>query len=61
MNADTLLLLMLLAVCGALIRLDMLGVSLSSLIRRAVLARRVQKNLSLGWKTAWRITGGQRC
>ncbi|MDR1889636.1 MAG: hypothetical protein LBQ81_09715 [Zoogloeaceae bacterium] len=47
--------------CCALVALDIRGISLASLARRVLLARRVRKNLGLRWSAAWAITGGRKC
>ncbi|MDR1889420.1 MAG: hypothetical protein LBQ81_08620 [Zoogloeaceae bacterium] len=61
MRLDAVLLVLLLAVCASFIWLDMRGISLASIARRAMLARRVRKNLGLSWRAAWAITGGRKC
>ncbi|MDR3324327.1 MAG: hypothetical protein LBS89_09020 [Zoogloeaceae bacterium] len=54
------LLCLLMAVCLALIWLDVRGVSLSCLVSRLSLTRRIKRNLKLSWSACWRITGGRR-
>lgn len=61
MNLDFFLTIALVAACCGFIWLDIRGISLSGLVRRALLARRMQRNLGCRFRRAWSITGGRRC
>jgi hypothetical protein len=52
---------LLVAACGGFIWADVRGISLVRLVRRALIARRIRKNLGYRWKTAWRLIGGRKC
>jgi hypothetical protein len=56
---NELLLAFLVAACGAFAWLDIRGIPLFATLSRLMLAWRVRRNLTVSWKSAWRITGGR--